>query len=158
LQQAGLEATWNNTDAWPVGRITTSPTVDLSQYVTFTVESAPGPITLKSLLYDKQSYLNAGPTHASVRSSLDFYAADIVVVNVNAAGFQSLNFDLSTLPAASVPVTFRVYFYGAPSFTDFAGLISTKLGGNGLRLNGNVNAGPLMILTGDASFGFAGGK
>jgi len=160
LQEVGLETTWNNTDALPVGRIATSATADLSQYLTFTVQSAAGqPITFTGLSYDKQSYLGAGPTHASIRSSLDSFGTDIVVVNVNPAGFQSLNFDLRAVPVASAPVTFRIYFYGAPTFTDWADLVSSARAGNGLRVNGNVNASsPITILVGDAAFGFAGGK
>ena len=160
LQEVGLETTWNNTDTLPVGRIAMSASADLSQYLTFTVESAAGqPITFKGLSYDKQSYLGAGPTHASVRSSLDSFSTDIVVVNVNPAGFQSLNFDLSAVPVASAPVTFRIYFYGAPAFTDWADLVSSARTGNGLRVNGTVNASsPIAILVGDAAFGFAGGR
>jgi hypothetical protein len=160
LQEVGLETTWNNTDTLPVGRIATSATPDLGQYLTFTVESAAGhPVTFTGLSYDKQSYLGAGPTHASVRSSLDSFSTDVVVVNVNPAGFESLNFDLSAVPVSSAPVTFRIYFYGAPAFTDWADLVSSARAGNGLRVNGSVNASsPITILVGNAAFGFAGGK
>jgi hypothetical protein len=159
LQEVGLETTWNNTDDLPVGRITTSPSANLAQYLTFTVQSAGPPITFKSLSYDKQSYLGAGPTHASIRSSLDSFGADIAVVSVNPDGFQSLSFDLSAMSAASSPVTFRIYFYGAPTFTDWADLVSDAKAGNGLRLNGTLNASPdVKILVGDTAFGFAAGK
>jgi hypothetical protein len=90
---------------------------------------------------------------------LDAFGADIVVVNVNPAGLESLNFDLSAMPPASPPVTFRIYFYGAPSFTDWADLVGTAKAGNGLRVHGTLNAStPIMILVGDAAFGFSGGK
>jgi hypothetical protein len=160
LGEVGLES-WLNTDIFPVGRITTSPNIDLSQYLTFTVSSDAGKsVTFQSLLYDKQSYTGAGPTHASIRSSLDAFAADVETLMVNPAGFESLVFDLSKLPPASGPVTFRIYFYGAPSFTDWADLVSTGRGGNGLRLNGavnTVNTEPLTIQVGDPAFGFANG-
>jgi hypothetical protein len=159
LQEVGFETTWNNTDTLPVGRITTSPGVDPSQYLTFTVQSGGQPVTFKSLSYDKQSYLGAGPTHASVRSSVDSFGADVAVVSVNPDGFQSLNFDLSTMAAASTPVTFRIYFYGAPSLTDWADLVGDAKSGNGLRLSGTLNTStPILILVGDSAFGFAGGK
>jgi hypothetical protein len=157
LQEIGFETTWNNTDALPIGRITTSATVDPTVYLTFTVQAGNGQsITFTNLSFDKQSYLNAGPSHASIRSSLDSYGADIAVVTVNPAGFQSLNFDLSTLPPASAPVTFRIYLYGAPSFTDWADLVGTAKSGNGLRVNGMVGAAAATILIIDP--GFASGK
>jgi hypothetical protein len=157
LEQVGLEA-WMNTDVFPVGRITTSSNIDLTQYLAFTVGIDSGKtINFQSLLYDKQSYAGAGPTHASIRSSLDSFAVDIETLVVNPAGFESLNFDMSTLSAMSGPVSFRIYFYGAPSFSDWADLVSTGLGGSGLRLNGIVNSGPLAIQVGDAEFGFSGG-
>ena len=67
---------------------------------------------------------------------------------------------MSSLPVASGPVAFRIYFYGAPSFSDWADLVSTGRGANGLRLNGTVNTvntEPLMIQVRDAVFGFSGG-
>ena len=160
LQEVGFEATWNNTDTLPVGRIPISSSADPSQYLTFTIQSAGGvPITFTSLSYDKQSYLAAGPTHASLRSSLDSFGADVGVVPVNPDGFQTLNFDLGRLPAGPGPITFRIYFYGAPSFTDWADLVSSGKGGNGLRVQGSLNSNPtLTILVGDTGFGFAGGK
>jgi len=82
---------------------------------------------------------------------------DIETLVVNPMGFESLNFDLSSLSTASGPVAFRIYFYGAPSFSDWADLVSTARGGGGLRLNGTVNAGPLVIQVGDSVFGFSGG-
>jgi hypothetical protein len=90
---------------------------------------------------------------------LDSFATDVAVVSVNPDGFQSLNFDLSALSVAPGSVTFRMYFYGAPSFTDWAGLVSDAKAGNGLRVYGTLNtSAPILILVGDPAFGFAGGK
>jgi hypothetical protein len=160
LQEVGFETTWNNTDTLPVGRIPASPTADLNQYLTFTVGTANGqPIAFKNLSYDKQSYLGAGPTLASVRSSVDFFGADLTILSVDPLGFQSLSFDLSVLAGAPSPVTFRIYFYGAATFTDWADLVSTGKAGNGLRVTGSISAGGVpTILTDDGSFGFSGGN
>jgi hypothetical protein len=89
---------------------------------------------------------------------LDAFGANLAVVSVNPAGFESLNFDLSALPPGSAPVTFRIYFYGAPSLTDWADLVSSAKAGNGLRVNGTLSSSPTVRILVDNAFGFAGGK
>ncbi|MBK6858730.1 MAG: T9SS type A sorting domain-containing protein [Saprospiraceae bacterium] len=118
----------------PVGRITGSPTVPTGQYLTFNV-NVPGGTRFEHLSYDKRSYLDQGPTKASIRSSLDGFSADISTISVNPSGFQSLNFNLSGMAPVSGSITFRIYFYGAPvDLADWADLDGTERGKNGLRL------------------------
>lgn len=137
LSQTGFENFWNNTDVLPVGRISSSPSIVLSEYLSFSVVLG-STFDFTTLLYDKRSYNGAGPTAASVRSSLDAFAADIDVLAVNGGGDQSLSFNLGSMAQTSGQVDFRLYFYGSASDrTDWADLVSTARGGNGLRLNGD---------------------
>lgn len=137
LSQTGFEDFWSNVDVLPVGRISSSPTIDLAQYLTFSVN---GRLDLETLTYSRQSYLGSGPTGASVRSSLDGFASDVDTLLLSpAAGIQLLEFDLNSLAVFSGAVEFRIYFYGAPNdLTDWADLASTARGGSGLTLNGTV--------------------
>jgi hypothetical protein len=135
LSQVGFEDDWFNTNVLPVGRISSSPTIDLGQYLTFSVSGRFDP---DSLGYSLRSYLNAGATIASLRSSIDGFAADIDTLGVaSTAGLRLLSFDLTGLPVISGPMEFRIYFYGAPiDLTDWADLSSTANGGSGLALDG----------------------
>lgn len=135
LSQTGFEDFWSNTDVLPVGRISSSPAINLGQYLTFSVS---GRLDLGELTYSLQSYLNAGATIASVRSSIDGFAADIDTLALSpASGFQLLAFDLTGLPVVSGSTEFRLYFYGAPTdLTDWADLASTRRGQSGLTLSG----------------------
>lgn len=140
LAQVGLESFWSNVDVWTVGRISSSTTIPLGEYLSFTVAPTGGEsIAYQGLQYDKSSYLDAGPLTASLRSSLDLFSSDLDTLAVSPSGFQSLFFDLSDLPAASTAVEFRLYFYGAPiNRLDWSDLVGTGGGGNGLRLTGEV--------------------
>jgi hypothetical protein len=135
LTQVGFEDFWSNADVLPVGRISSSPAIDLGQYLTFSVS---GRLDLDALSYSLQSYLNAGATIASIRSSTDGFAADIDTLAPSpAAGIQLLEFDLTGLPVVSGSTEFRIYFYGAPAdLTDWADLASTARGASGLTLSG----------------------
>jgi hypothetical protein len=144
LSQVGL-GSWVNTDALPVGQISSSSTVTLGEYLTFAVSAAGGQdIMFQNLQYDKQSYNGSGATLASLRSSLDGFATDIDTLHVNPSGAQSLIFNLSSLPLSSGAVTFRIYFYDAPiNRSDWDDLLSTASGGNGLQLTGEIVPSPV---------------
>lgn len=146
LSQVGFEDYWNNFNRWPVGRIS-SGGFNSNQYLTFTVDSAVGTaLDFDSLTYDKESYFGLGPTSASIRSSMDSFLTDIDTISVNAAGFQTLSFDLTSLARTSAPVEFRLYFYAAAeNLVDWADLLSSAAGRNGLVLQGVVVSEPSII-------------
>ena len=137
LTQTGFEDFWSNTSVWPVGRISSSPTIVLSQYVTFTLT---GQFSLETLSYDGQSYFGDGPRFASVRSSADGFAADVALQPVDpAAGIRTIIFDLSALQNISGALEIRLYFYGSPSdLTDWMDLASSERGFNGLTVHGST--------------------
>jgi hypothetical protein len=147
LSQIGFEDFWTNVDVLPVGRISSSPTIDVGQYLTFSVS---GRLDVDTLAYSLLSYLNAGATIASVRSSIDGFAADIDTLTPSlASGLQLLTFDLTGLPVVSGSTEFRIYFYGAPvDLRDWADLASTARGASGLTLSGVVvpEPGSLALL------------
>ena len=138
LSQVGLPCCACNTGAWPTGGpISNSPTIELSQYQTFTVEFAK-PTPLSSLTYNKTSYFGNGPRNGSVRSSLDGFASDIDMVSgLPQIGKVEVVFDLSSLGKTSGPVEFRIYWWNATGF-DWADL-DIRVGG-GLVLNGIMGA------------------
>jgi hypothetical protein len=139
LSQVGF-GTASNTDAWPVGNISTSPTITLGNYLTFTVTLPAGQIFMfQDLFYTKESYNGHGGTLASIRSSKDGFAADISQLSINPAGVQTIDFNLSSLGQVTGTITFRIYFYGASASTDWDDLIGSNRGGNGLLLTGGSN-------------------
>ncbi len=151
LSQAGSNNNWTNTDVWPVGQISSSPTPVAGEYLEFQV-TVPAGTDLARVQYSKLAYLGNGATTASIRSSLDGFTSDISVIPVNPIGFEELSFDLSAMPIVSGAVTLRIYFYGAPvNKADWDDLVSTNRGGNGLRLYANNlasatdNCGPVSI-------------
>ncbi len=163
LSQVGLENYWNNTNVWPVGQISSSPTITLGDYLTFTVSPDLGQaITFQDLTYSKRSYLGDGATEASIRSSENGFTTDIASIGVNPVGDETLNFNLGSMSQSSDPVTFRIYFYAAgTNMSDWDDLVSTASAGSGLQLAGNVVAVPepttwAMVLLGFAGLGFAG--
>jgi hypothetical protein len=145
LTQTGFEDFWENSGVWPVGRISDSPTIVLSQYVTFTLT---GQFSLDTLSYDGLSYLNAGPTFASVRSSLDGFAADVASQPVDpSSGVRTLSFDISALQNISGALEMRLYFYGSPSdLTDWMDLASSERGFNGLTVHGSTVPTPATFV------------
>lgn len=125
---------WSNTDVWPVP---TSSPFNIGVYTSFTIQPTAGnQLNLASLSYDAESYFNSNIT-LHLRSSLDGFASDIGAVNSTGNGQRTWNatFDLSTLPRnIASSVEFRLY----PDNTgaaDFADLVSTATGGNGLVLS-----------------------
>ncbi|QDV08463.1 hypothetical protein Poly30_40100 [Planctomycetes bacterium Poly30] len=140
LVQTGFGG-WGNTDVWPVGQIgMASPTIDLTQYLSFSVE-APAEMTFTSLTYSRRSYVSDGNRAAAVRTSLDNFMTDAaVVLGISEQGDQQIDFDLSGLAPTLGLVEFRVYFYDAPiAGADWVDLLSTNAGGTGLILNGTVS-------------------
>ena len=145
LSVNGLIKGYGNNGVLPVGLITTSPTIQLDEYVTFSMAVSPGyEIRLQNLYYDKLSYFNSGGSFAAVRSSLDGYASNIALLSVNPSGYQSLDFDLSASPLVSSAISLRIYFYASPNAGQgWDDLASTdRPGQNGLRLEGLVVAVP----------------
>jgi len=151
LSQVGSNNSWTNTNVWPVGQISSSTVPVAGEYVEFTI-NVPVGTDFARVTYDKESYLNDGPTMASIRSSLDGFTSNINTIPVNQSGVQSLSFDLGSMPFVSGGVTFRIYFYGAPTNKgDWADLVSSFYGYNGLRVYVNNlatasdNCGPVTI-------------
>ncbi len=125
---------WCNTGIWSVGRITSSPTIVTTEYVTFSL-TVPPSTDFSHLTYHKYSHVGKGPTMAAIRSSLDGFTTDIVTIPVNPVGGQLLNFNLKTLPFVSGTITFRIYFYGASmDRADWADLIGSGFGFEGLKV------------------------
>ncbi|MHB8448706.1 MAG: hypothetical protein ACYC7G_01265 [Rudaea sp.] len=125
---------WFNTNVWPVP---TSGPFNIGVYTSFTIQPTAGnQLNLASLSYDAESYFNSNIT-LHLRSSLDGFASDIGAVNSTFNGTRTWNatFNLSALPRnITSPVEFRLY----PDNTgaaDFADLVSTAAGGNGLVLS-----------------------
>jgi hypothetical protein len=137
LLQHGMELGWISDNVLSVGRISSSPTIVLGDYLEFAV-TVPAGTDFARLQYSKLAPAGSGGTFASIRSSLDGFASDISILNINSSGFEELIFNLSGMPFASGSVTFRIYFWGAPTnLTDWDNLVSTTshhTGGNGLRL------------------------
>ena len=144
LSEAGLIASYTNTGVLPVGLITSSPTINLGQYITFSAAPTAGhQLQFSDLLYDKVSYSGAGATLASLRTSIDGFATNVSQLTLSPAGIQSLDFNLASLPIVSTQVSFRIYFYAAPvNQADWDDLLSTDRGYNGLRLQGTVLSVP----------------
>jgi hypothetical protein len=125
---------WFNVGLLPVGRVSGSPAIVTTEYLSFQV-SLPPATDLSHLTYYKYSYLANGATKAAIRSSLDGFAADIDVINVNPVGGQLLDFNLRSLPFTGVPVSFRIYFFGAPTDrSDWCDLLGSGSGAPGLKL------------------------
>ncbi len=140
LTQTGFTG-WGNTNRWPVGQLAiASPTVDLTRYVSFSVDAASA-VTYTSLTYSRFSYLGDGNRAAALRSSVDAFATDLAVVTgLIPDGMQQIDFDLTGVAPTVGPVEFRLYFYDAPvAGMDWVDLLSTAAGGSGLVLSGSVS-------------------
>jgi len=138
VSQVGMLGNWNNTDVWSVGQIAPSSSIDLAQYLSFSV--TPSAATkFETLTYSKQSY-GQGPHDAAVRTSLNGFATNVATVSgLNPGGLDQITFNISNLPITSSQVEFRIYFFNATG-QDWANLVSTNRGGTGLILTGEVSA------------------
>jgi hypothetical protein len=139
LSQVGFGG-WGNTDVWPVGQIGPSSSINLGEYLTFSV-TPNVPTIYTSLSLTEQSYVGQGPRNAVVRTSLDGFTTNIAsVTGLNPAGVNQIAFNLASLPIASGQVEFRVYYFNAPSTgQDWADLVSTnRAGATGLILTGDL--------------------
>lgn len=142
LTQTGFVGGWGNTNVWPVGQLgVATPVLDPNQYVTFDVTPTVT-VDYASLSYSRLSYLNEGNRAAAVRTSLDNFTADVdTVTGLAPTGTVQIDFDLSSLAATAAPVTFRIYFYDAPTTgLDWVDLVSTSAGGTGLILAGSTSS------------------
>ncbi|TXC78816.1 HYR domain-containing protein [Luteibaculum oceani] len=115
----------------PVGPVSQSSTVDVSQYVEFTV-SLNEFTALASLAFQKYSYFQQGGTVSSIRSSVDGFASDIDQIATNPAFGQILEYDLSSLGTVKGSITFRLYFWGGSG--DWMDIVSSYYGGIGVKL------------------------
>lgn len=137
LTQEGFGG-WVNTNIWPVGQIgAASPTVDPLQYLSFEITPSVA-VDLAGLTYSRNAYNGDSCRQAAVRTSLDGFATDVdVLTGLNPAGTVELVFDLSSLPPLIATTEIRIYFYDAPTAgLDWADLLSTAVGGNGLVVTG----------------------
>uniref|UniRef100_UPI0035664C44 beta strand repeat-containing protein n=1 Tax=Lutibacter sp. TaxID=1925666 RepID=UPI0035664C44 len=128
-----------NTDVLPVGQITSSPIAQLDSYLEFDVTPSTSSLSLDRMQYSRRSYYGTASSLASIRSSLDGFTSDISLISVNSSivypQTEELIFNLTSLPAITENITFRIYFFGATSnFSDWDDLASTNAGGNGIRL------------------------
>ncbi len=148
LSQVHPEGSFN-TNVLPVGRVTSSPSPLLSEYVFVSITPA-GFVDLDELSYTRNSF-NSGVRSASVRSSLDGFTTDIDVLSLTAGPIfgDELIFDLSSLSTLipGNPVEFRIYFYNAVvDRQDFADLVSSVFGGNGVTITG-CEGEPVLVPT-----------
>jgi hypothetical protein len=132
---------WSNTDVWSVGQIGASSSINPGQYRSFTVTPSVS-TKFETLTYSKQSYQGQGPRNAAVRTSVDGFAINVASVSgLNPAGLDQITFNISSIPATSSQVEFRIYFFNTPSSgQDWADLVSTNRGGTGLILTGEVSS------------------
>lgn len=152
LSQVGIEAPWSNAGLLPVGRVSGSASIMLGEYMTFQVDSGATLVDYSTLTYDAYSYLGLGARTASVRTSLDGFAADVDTISTSGIGYQFLTFDLSSLATTSGAIDFRIYFYDAAvDRGDWMDLRSSDDGGRGLVLNASA-----VPLPSAASAGMAG--
>jgi hypothetical protein len=154
------------TNAFPVGTTSTSDTVDLGQYLEFTVDGGGRANTLlESITYRAQNYLGNVPLVGELRYSGDNYQDFIAQTNQsNGTGITTLTFDFSDFFLTEA-TTFRIYFYDAdPNLSaDWFDLIGTArvADNSGLRVNGSLDVAPVPVpaaawLMGSALLGMAG--
>jgi len=126
-----------NTNVLPVGPVSTSPSIQLGQYLDFTVTGAITPTTLDYSFY----YTNNGSTDVAVLSSADGFASNVASISTTGlpGGDNTLVFNLSSLGTLSGTTEFRVYVYNAPTagntFMDVRSSAADSAS-NGLILNG----------------------
>lgn len=102
-----------NTNVLPVGPVSTSTSIQLGQYLEFSVTGTISPGTLDYSFY----YSNNGDTDVAVRTSADDFASNVALLSVAGlnGGPNTLAFDLSSLGTLSGTTDFRLYFYNAPT-------------------------------------------
>lgn len=94
----------------------TSATIDLTQYIEFTVTPAAGysiSITSVVFLYQRSG---TGPRTFALRSSFDGYVSNLggALAGADVTTTQTFNFAFSALtPTCNVPITFRLYAYNS---------------------------------------------
>lgn len=120
-----------NNHVKPVGPVSQSSTIDVNQYVEFSV-SLDDFTALASVAFQKYSYRQRGGTVSSIRSNLDGYASDISQIATNPINGQILEYDLTSLGTVKGDITFRLYFWGASG--DWMDIVSSVYGGLGVKL------------------------
>lgn len=157
LTEAGL-ADGCNTNVLPVGPVSTSTTIELGEYLDFSVTGTITPTTLDYSFY----YTNNGSTDVAVRTSADGFANNVAFLSTAGlpGGDNTLAFDLSSLGTLSGTTEFRVYVYNAPTagntFMDVRSSAADSAS-NGLILNGVATPEPSSGLLALAGFGAAVG-
>ena len=151
LSQVGFVGNWQNSNVWPVGQIgQSSPVLDETQYVTFDVipNTPNNTIQYLTLSYSRRSYTGEANQQAAVRTSLDAFASNVALVtDLSPAGVEEILFDIRSLPISSDSITFRVYFFDAPTTgEDWVDLDSSANGGSGLVLTAlDTSGGPVPV-------------
>jgi len=144
----------NNTGRRPVVMGAGPLDIATSFYITFTITPTTQGlgVFLDSLTYTYASYNGGSTGTISLRTSADGFASTVdskAWVGGNAVTFVDLVFDASSMPFVTGPLEVRFYMHdlvggetGIPGFpdpVDWADLVSTEDGGDGLRVFGNVH-------------------
>lgn len=128
--------------------------VATSFYLTFIIDPATAGlgVFLDSLTYTYASYIAASTGTISLRTSADGFATTVdskAWFGGNDIAFVDLVFDASSMPFVTGPLEVRLYMHdlvggdtgltGFPDPVDWADLVSSEDGGDGLRVFGNVH-------------------
>lgn len=143
-----------NTDRRPVVMGAGPLDVATSYYLTFTITpTTPNlGVFLTTLSYTYASYISGSTGTISLRTSADGFASTLDSKAWTGGSFPTvipLVFDASSAAFVTGPLEVRLYMHdlvggtaGIPGFpdpVDWADLVSTALGGDGLRVSGNVH-------------------
>jgi hypothetical protein len=115
ITRSGLTAAANG-DRFGSTGFTTSATIDLTQYIEFTITPNAGfQISISSVVFLYQRS-GTGPRTYALRSSFDGYVSNLggALAGADVTTTQTFNFAFSALtPACNVPITFRLYAYNS---------------------------------------------
>ena len=141
-----------NTDDWPVywnGRMT----IDLAQYLSFTVTSAATDMAVFSKLTVSFQEWVTGTSNVAIRTSLDGFTANVGGVQIlTDTGSADVMFDLSTLGPAVGTTTFRIYLFDTVDATTGWRDIRSSLwnNGHGVLLEGSTIPNTAPVAGNDA--------
>ena len=100
-----------NTDDWPVYWYA-STTVDATQYLAFTVTTAPTDLARFTKLSVSFQEWVTGTSNVALRTSLDGFAGNVGGVQLlTDTGSADVTFDLASLPLAGGTTAFRIYVF-----------------------------------------------
>jgi hypothetical protein len=119
-----------------------SSSLDLNDYFQFTITPTVGyQVSLTSFVYTSQASNTTGIT-ATIRSSIDNYAASIGTASVS--GTTTINLTAASFQNVSSPITFRLYAWSAAAST-------TTFSVNDFAFNGTVGVIPTITIDGNTS-------